>query len=49
VEAEFCRQIFEKRANMKFHENPFNGSGVVPFELTDGRTDRQTDRQTLRS
>jgi hypothetical protein len=25
----FSRQIFEKYANIKFHENPLNGSRVV--------------------
>ena len=24
---EFCRQIFEKSSNIKFHENPYSGSG----------------------
>ena len=27
---EFYRQIFEKVLNMKFHQNPSNGSRVVP-------------------
>jgi hypothetical protein len=35
---EVYRQIFEKYANMKFHDNPSSGSRVVPC----GRTDRQT-------
>ena len=26
----FSRQIFEKRSNIKFHENPSSGSRVVP-------------------
>jgi len=35
---EFSRQIFEKYSHTKFHENPSNGSRVVPF----GQTGRQT-------
>jgi len=35
----FSRQVFEKSSNIKFHENPFHGSRIVPC----GRTDRQTD------
>jgi hypothetical protein len=31
---EFCRQIFEKSSNVKFHENPSSGSGQ-----TEGQTD----------
>jgi hypothetical protein len=40
---EFSRQIFEKSSNIKFHENPYSGSRVVPS----GRTDRQTDMTKL--
>ena len=32
---EFSRQIFEKPSNIKFHENPSNGSRVVPRGQTD--------------
>ena len=32
---------------MKFHENPFRGSGVVPCGRADGQTDRQTDMAKL--
>jgi hypothetical protein len=39
IKLEFSRQIFEKYSNMKFHENSFSGSRVVPCGLTDGRTD----------
>jgi len=35
MKPEFSRQIFEKYANIKFHENPSSGR-VVPC----GRTDR---------
>ena len=28
-------QIFEEYSNTKFHENPFNGSRVVPVGRTD--------------
>jgi len=40
---EFHRQIFEKSSNIKFHENPFNGSRFVPCGLRDGWNDGQTD------
>ena len=43
MKVESSRQIFEKFQNIKFHENPFSGSQVVPCGGTDGRTDRQTD------
>jgi hypothetical protein len=45
-----CRQIFEKYRNIKFHENLFSRSRVVPRGLAGGRTDRErdTDRQTVR-
>ena len=26
MKIEFCRQVFEKQANIKFHENPSSGS-----------------------
>jgi hypothetical protein len=29
--------MFEKFSNIKFHENPSSGSGVVPCERTDRR------------
>jgi len=34
----FCRQIFEKCSNVKYHENTSSGSRVVPC----GRVNRQT-------
>jgi hypothetical protein len=40
---EFSRQIFEKYANIKFHENPSRGSRVVSY----GQKDRQTDTKKL--
>ena len=40
----FSLQIFEKPSNIKFHENPFSGSRVVPCGQTNGRADRQTRR-----
>jgi len=40
MKLEVSRQILEKSANIKFHENPSSGSRVVPG----GRTDRQTSR-----
>jgi hypothetical protein len=36
---EFSRHIFEKVSNIKFHQNPSSGSGVVSNGRTDGRTD----------
>jgi len=36
---EFSRQMFEKYSNIKFRENPFSGSRVVPCGQTDGLTD----------
>jgi hypothetical protein len=36
IKYEFCRQIFEKRLNIKFHENASRGSRVVPCGRTDG-------------
>ena len=40
MKLEFSKHIFEKSSNIKFHENPSNGSRLVPC----GRTDEQTDR-----
>ena len=49
MKIEFPRQILEKFSDIKFHENPFSGSRVVPCgwtdTLTDGSTDRLTDRE----
>jgi len=39
MKLEFSQQIFEKYSNITFHENPSNGSSVVPCGQTDGRTD----------
>jgi hypothetical protein len=33
---EFSRQIFEESSSTKFHQNPSNGSRVVPCGQTDG-------------
>ena len=33
---EFSRNIFEKSSNIKFHENQYSGSQVVPCGRTDG-------------
>ena len=40
IKLEFSRQIFEKSKNIKFHENPFIGSRVVPCKRADGRKRR---------
>jgi hypothetical protein len=37
MKLEFSRQIFEKHSNIKPHENPSNGTRVVPWGQTDGR------------
>jgi hypothetical protein len=39
IKLEFSRQIFEKYSNIKFGENPSNGSRVVPC----GRKDRHDE------
>jgi len=41
---EFSRQISEKHLNIKFHENPANGSRVVPRGQAD--EDRHDDANT---
>jgi hypothetical protein len=43
---EFFRRVFEKCSNLKFPENPFNGSRVASSERTDRRMDWQAERQT---
>jgi len=35
IKLEFSRQIFEKYSNIKFHDNPSSGIGVVPHGRTD--------------
>ena len=35
--------MFENISNIKFHENPFSGSRVVPCGQTDTQMDRQRD------
>jgi hypothetical protein len=37
MKLEFYGHVFEKYSSIKFLDNPFNGSGVVPG--TDGQTD----------
>jgi len=39
MKLEFSQRIFEKSSNIKFHENPSSGSGVVPWGQMDGRAD----------
>jgi hypothetical protein len=36
----FSQEILEKHPNIKFHQNPFSKSRVVPFGRKDGRRDR---------
>jgi hypothetical protein len=45
MKLEFSRAVFEKRANIKYHENPSNGSRIVPC----GRTDMMKLTAALRS
>jgi len=42
MKIKFRGKIFEKYSNIKFNENPSNGSPVVPFGQADGRTDGET-------
>jgi hypothetical protein len=39
MKLQFSRHVFEKYANIKFHENPSSRSRVVPCGWTDSRTD----------
>ena len=39
MKLEFSRLIFKKCSNIKFHENPSIGSGVVPCGRTDGHNE----------
>jgi hypothetical protein len=39
----FLDRFFDKYSNIKFHENPFSGSRVVPR----GRTDRRNEAITV--
>jgi hypothetical protein len=41
MKLEFSKQIFEKVSNIKFHQNPYSGSRVVPCRRTDGQTDME--------
>jgi len=45
IKLECSRQIFELSSNIKFLENHFIGSPVVPCGRADGRTERQTERR----
>jgi len=45
MKIEFLRQILEKFSDIKFHENPFSGSRVVPCGRTDTLTDGYTERE----
>jgi len=40
IKIDLSWQIFEKYSNTKFHENPSNGSRVIPCARTDRRIDR---------
>ena len=43
MKVDFFKQISENYSNIKFHENPSDGSPVVPC----GRTERRTDMTKL--
>jgi len=43
MQLESIRQIFEKYSNIKFQENPSNGSRVVPYGMT-GRDNETNSR-----
>ena len=34
MKLEYCRQIFERKVNMKFHQNPSSGGRVVLYGRT---------------
>jgi hypothetical protein len=36
-------QVFEKYSNVKFHENMFSGSQVVPCGQTEGQKDKHDE------
>jgi len=38
MKSEFSGQIFEKFSNIGFHDNPSNGSRIVPCGPADGQT-----------
>ena len=40
---EFSRQIFEKYAGIKFHENQLSASGIVPCGWKERRTDKHDE------
>jgi hypothetical protein len=46
---EFSRYIFEKYSNVKFHENPYSGSRVIPRQRIHRRMDRRTDGEIDRT
>jgi len=39
MKVEFSQHILEKYSDIKFHENPFSGSRIVPHGRTDGEID----------
>ena len=47
MKLKFSEQIFDKHANIKFHENPSSGSRVVLMR-TDRLTGREKERRTER-
>jgi hypothetical protein len=45
VKLEFSRQLIEKYSNIKLHENPSSGSGILPC----GQTDRHETTSRFRN
>ena len=46
IKLKFSRKIFEKYSNIKFTDNPFSASRVVPCGQTDGRSDTSRSLQS---
>jgi hypothetical protein len=48
IKLQFPQHFIEKYSNIKFHENPFSGSRVIPWRQKDRCADRQTDTMKLK-
>ena len=44
----FSTDFFKKYPNIKFHDNPFSGSRVIPCGQTEGQIYGQTERRKRR-
>ena len=47
MKLEFSRYIFENTSDTKFHQNPSNGSRVIPCGQREGRTDGRRDMKLV--